>query len=200
MPNRATSLRWDDDDAAVGETGGLSRRAIVAVAVRVADAEGLGAVSIRRVAGELGARPMSLYTHIASKDDLVDLMLNEVVAEVVVPEPLPGDWRAALRAIAERSHVAFRAHPWTLEAAGRPRPMGPNAARHGDQTLRAGAGIGLPEAAARAAVMAVDAYTLGYALFERIAADRGQPGGVLSSFDDGLEIVLDGIAAQLDRQ
>jgi AcrR family transcriptional regulator len=194
MPNRATELRWDAEDDG---SGGEQRAAIVAAAVRIADAEGLEAVSIRRVAAELDVRPMSLYTHIASKDDLVDLMLNEVVAEVLLPEPLPTDWRAALRALAHQTHTAFRGHPWVLKAAGRPRPIGPNAWRHGEQTAQAGALTGLPEAEVHAAVMAVDSYTLGYALFEFTIDRRGGHDRLTADFDAGLEVVLDGIAARL---
>src|SRR3954449_4175411 len=100
---------------AVPRRSSLSREAIVAAALALADAEGLDAVSIRRVAAALGARPMSLYTHIAAKDDLVDLMADAVVGEVLVEDP-PAGWRAALGAMAERSWRTFVAHPWLLAA------------------------------------------------------------------------------------
>ena len=100
MPNRAPELDWAAPAADRGR--GLKREAIVSAAVAIADREGLAAVSIRRVAAELGIRPMSIYTHVASKDDLVDLMLDQVIAEALVPEPLPEDWREALRQLAHR--------------------------------------------------------------------------------------------------
>ena len=96
MPNRASDdLVWDEPEDAGPAT--LSRADVVAAALALADAEGLEAVSIRRVAAELGVRPMALYTHIASKDDLVALMLHEMSGELLVPEPLPDDWREALQ-------------------------------------------------------------------------------------------------------
>src|ERR671934_1217855 len=162
MPNRAPSeLVWDppaaterrgarpapdrsrDAPRPAGRGRGLTRDAIVAAAIAVADDDGLDAVSIRRVAGELGVRPMSLYTHIASKEDLLDLMVNEVVAEALVPEPLPEAWRAAVREIAVRSHDAFVAHPWTLQAFSQRPRVGPNTLRHAEQSSAAVAGLGL---------------------------------------------------------
>ena len=84
MPNRAPAeLDWNASAPAAG--GGLTRAAIVAAAVAIADRDGLPAVSIRRVAGELGIRPMSIYTHVASKDDLVNLMLDEVDGRGTAP-------------------------------------------------------------------------------------------------------------------
>ena len=120
MPNRATELVWDEKSAS--PEGGLNRAAIVRAAIAIADAEGLDAVSIRHVAAALDVRPMSLYTHVASKDDLLGLMVNEIVGDVLVPEPLPTDWREAMRAVAVQSYRGFVAHPWALEAFGR-RPM-----------------------------------------------------------------------------
>jgi AcrR family transcriptional regulator len=78
----------------------LTREAIVRAAILLADAEGLDAVSIRRVASELQARAMSLYTYIERKEDLFDLMADEVAAEVLVPGELPRDWREATVVIA----------------------------------------------------------------------------------------------------
>src|SRR5689334_10791506 len=86
-----------------------TREEIVAAAVGLADAEGLQAVSIRRVAAALRTRPMGLYSHIARKDDLVDLMLDRVLGEVLVDQ-LPADWRQALRAIAWHTRAAARRH------------------------------------------------------------------------------------------
>src|SRR3954465_14063546 len=131
MPNRAPDLVWDDPAAEPAEPG-LRGAAIVRAAIELADAEGLDAVSIRRVAAALGARPMSLYTHIAAKEDLVAPMADAVVGEVVVGDP-PAGWRAALRAMAERSWRTFVAHPWLLAASARRRPLGPNALRHAEQ-------------------------------------------------------------------
>jgi AcrR family transcriptional regulator len=165
MPNRAPSqLVWDAPAPPGARGTGLTREAIVATAIAVADADGLDAVSIRRVAGDLGVRPMSLYTHIASKEDLLDLMVNEVVAEALVPEPLPDDWRAAIREIAVRSHDAFLAHPWTLQAFSQRPRIGPNTLRHAEQSSAAVAGLGLDERTAATLLAVVDDYALGHAM------------------------------------
>jgi AcrR family transcriptional regulator len=221
VPNRADELRWDIGAQAPGAPGGLTRAAIVATALAVADAEGIAAVSIRRVAAELSARPMSLYTHIASKDDLVDLMVNEVIAEVLVPEPLPADWRAALTAIAHASFVAFQRHAWALDAFGSRSRLSPSALRHADQSARAVASLDL-DAPTRLTVLAIlDDYAIGHAVraaalermggkvpieidpvrFPEMAALA--PGGELrpleNSFELGLQIILDGIERRLLR-
>src|SRR6201994_1300076 len=69
---------------------------IVAAAIAVADAEGLAGLSMRRVAAEIGAAPMSLYRHVADKDDLVVQMMNAVFAQTRLPDPPPGGWRPRL--------------------------------------------------------------------------------------------------------
>ena len=76
----------------------LSREEIVRTAIRVADAEGAEAINMRRIARELGSGTMSLYWHVASKDELLDLMIDAIAGEAQAPEP-SGDWRADLRAM-----------------------------------------------------------------------------------------------------
>jgi AcrR family transcriptional regulator len=171
MPNRAPAeLDWNAPAPDRGR--GLTRDAVVAAAVAIADRDGLSAVSIRRVAGELAIRPMSIYTHVASKDDLVDLMVNEVVREVLLPEPLPQDWREAVSAIAHRSYDAFLAHPWTLQAVGQRPQFGPNTLRHVEQSLAAVAGLGLEPQTASIILGVVDAYTLGQAMRVALIPDE----------------------------
>lgn len=122
----------------------LSREAIVAAAVAIADAEGLDAVSIRRVAADLGARAMSLYTYIERKEDLLDLMADEVAAETLVPGDLPPDWREATLAIARLERQTTLRHPWLVDLVTRRSPLGrvgPNMLRHGEQSIAALAGL-----------------------------------------------------------
>lgn len=187
MPNRAPELDWTAPAPATERGRGLTREAIVAAAVAIADREGLAAVSIRRVAAELGIRPMSIYTHVASKDDLVDLMLDEVIADVLIPEPVPEDWREALRQIAHRSHDAFVAHPWTLEAFGQHPRFGPNTLRHVEQTLAAASRTGLDHEQAAIVLSVVDEYTLGHAMRVLLVPDedaiRAMVEGVLRAAD-----------------
>src|SRR5207245_4779395 len=100
---------------------GLSRDEIVRAAIAVADAEGPEAISMRRIAREVGAGVMSLYWYVSSKEELLDLMLDAIEAEIEVPEPT-GDWRADLGAFARRPRAALRQHRWAAESVGSRRP------------------------------------------------------------------------------
>jgi AcrR family transcriptional regulator len=96
---------------------------IVAAAIRVADAEGLTALSMRRVAAEIGAAPMSLYRHVADKDDLVVQMMNTVFAQTRLPDPPPDGWRPRLELAGHTLWAIFRAHPWLASALSLTRPQ-----------------------------------------------------------------------------
>ncbi len=164
---------WNRDGEA--RAGGLSRTAIVAAAIEIADEEGLDAVSIRRIATKLEARPMSLYTHIETKGDLIDLMVDEVMGESLLPGPVPDDWREALREIAQRTRATARAHPWVIASAFRRSLLGPKALRHIDQSLAAVATLPLPFERKRAVLLSVDTYTLGYVRWEVLRPGEPNP-------------------------
>ena len=103
---------WARDDTR--RRTSLSREAIVAAAVAIADAEGLDAVSIRRVAADLHGRAMSLYNYIECKEDLLDLMVDQVLAKRDLPgpgEPRPEDWREQIEIYSEQTRAMFRRHP-----------------------------------------------------------------------------------------
>ncbi|HKN56269.1 MAG TPA: TetR/AcrR family transcriptional regulator, partial [Amycolatopsis sp.] len=103
-------------------------------AVRIADAEGIDAVSMRRIAGELGVGVASLYRYVLKKDEIMELMIDAVMAEATFPEPI-GDWRADLRALAYLMRDAALRHPWfTALEAGRP-SHGPNSLRWMERTF-----------------------------------------------------------------
>src|SRR3954452_18572912 len=102
--------------------GGLGAAAIVAAGIAVADAEGLAALSMRRVAAELGAAPMSLYRHVRDKDELLLKMMDAAIAEVALPEP-PADWRKGLELAARALWAGFRRHPWLPAALSLTRPQ-----------------------------------------------------------------------------
>jgi AcrR family transcriptional regulator len=139
----------------------LTLEAIVAAAMKLADAEGLEAVSVRRVAAELHTRPMSLYSHMARKDDLIDLITDEVLGEMLLTEEVPGDWRAALHAIARRTRSVAERHPWIMGALTQRPRVGPNALRHMEQSLGAIASLAIDRGTAMALLRAVDSYTIG---------------------------------------
>lgn len=117
---------------------GSVRDRIVRAAIAIADTDGLGGLSMRRVAAELGVATMSLYRHVRGKDELVALMADAVAAA----EPLPGNgsghWRDALEAVATVQWTLFRRHLWLAPAVSltRPQPL-PNLMRHTEYVLRA---------------------------------------------------------------
>jgi AcrR family transcriptional regulator len=88
----------------------LSRDLIVDTALRLLDADGLDGVSMRRVADELGTGPASLYAHVANKEELLDLLLDRVLAEIDVPAPDPANWQEQLRQVGRDMHAVFTRH------------------------------------------------------------------------------------------
>ena len=134
--------RHKDRGARPPGRGGLSRDEIVRTAIAMADAEGPEAISMRRIARELRAGPMSLYWYVGSKEELLDLMLETLEAEVEAPEPT-GDWRADLRAFANQMRAVLNRHPWALEFIGSRPPTGPNDARNLERLLGILAGLDL---------------------------------------------------------
>src|ERR671915_993295 len=96
-PARSMALLWGIQKPPTrGPKPGLQVERIVEAAIRVADAEGLAALSMRRVAGELGVGTMSLYTYVPGKAELLDVMLDTVLAEQARPDEAAGGWRAGL--------------------------------------------------------------------------------------------------------
>lgn len=162
-----------------------TREEIAQTAIAIADAEGFEAVSMRRIAGELGAGTMTLYHYVRNKDELITLMSDAVMAEVVVPEDqLADDWRTALTQIATRTRDAFSAHHWIFERMGDGRP-GPSAMRHFEQSLRAVAPLGLGRNETFELISLIDDYVFGYSLREVQELEeheRGWPAGVFDFF------------------
>jgi AcrR family transcriptional regulator len=144
----------------------LSRDAIVAAALAIADAEGLDAVSIRRVAADLGVRPMSLYTYIDRKEDLLVLMMDEVNAEVLFGPDLPSAWREAITAIARRTREVLLRHPWMTDISAHNAGLGPNALRHVEESIKALRELGLGPQPTVEVISAVDKYVTGHIYFE----------------------------------
>ena len=128
-----------------GERGpkpGLTVERIVQAAIELADAEGLEATSMRRVADKLGVGAMSLYRYVPGKTELLDLMLDAVHADDSVPPD--GDWRTQLEWLARRSRDRIKRHPWMLQVVvGQRPPLGPNIIGDFDAYLEAVTGIGL---------------------------------------------------------
>lgn len=138
--------------------------------MKIADAEGLDAVSIRRIASDLGARPMSLYTYIDRKEDLLALMRDKANSEILLGTELPDGWRAALTAIARRTREVLLRHPWILRTNAGGAGLSPNALRHIEESLNALRDLGHGPRATVEILTAVDKFVLGHAVFE--IADR----------------------------
>ncbi len=160
----------------------LTREAIVDAAIALADAEGLDAVSIRRIAAELGVRAMSLYTHIDAKEDLFDLMYDVVAAEVLVPGDPPDDWREGILRIARRERDAGLRHPWMFELAGRSPRVGPNGLRHLEQSLAAVAPLSDDPEVMLTVITTVDHYMLGFTLREQ-RVQEAKRNGMQDAYD-----------------
>lgn len=112
-----------------GRRPGYSRDRITAAAITVADQDGIDAVTMRRVAAELGAGAMSLYRYVTGRDDLIDLMIDAVLGEIELPPAPSGDWRADLTLVAEGSRAVGLRHPWQIALANRRPTLGPNSLR-----------------------------------------------------------------------
>src|SRR5947208_16753906 len=110
----------------------LSRERIVHTAIRLADADGLDAVSLRKVAAALDVGPMRLYGYIATKEELLDLMLDAVYGEI---RPAGDGWREVLRSVAERTRRAVHRHEWLADLIGGRPQLGPNPSARGRATL-----------------------------------------------------------------
>lgn len=151
-------------EEATSTRGRLSADAITAAAIRVADIDGLEAVSIRRVAAELDARPMSLYTHFSSKDDLLSSMAENGIERILVQQKLPDDWRVAVALIARRMYAVFISHPWHVKLYTQKLYFGPNATRLAKQMARAVAELPLEPPEVWLIMGTVNDYVLGHSL------------------------------------
>jgi AcrR family transcriptional regulator len=174
----------------------LSRAQIVVAGIRIADAEGLVAVSIRRVAQELGVRHMRLYSHVTSKDELLELMVDEVHGEIDGAAAATGGWRARTIAIARATRAAVLGHPWVVELLGGRPHLGPHALAVMEATasaLSSAPGMDDPTRL-RAAIGVLNSFLLG--------ALRGEIGEQRTGSIDGMTETewRDSVAAYLERR
>jgi AcrR family transcriptional regulator len=225
---RALEILWEEPSAPT-RLRGLSRERIVEAAVALADADGLGALSMARLAERLGCGTMSLYRHVANKDELVTFMLS------AAPGPPPvtntADWRGALTDWAVGLWDIYHRHPWVLAAAASGPPADPGQLAWLNAGLAALGATGLSERDKLAAVMAMLHYVRGAAaldidaaqvngadypgLLRRVVNARRFPalaaaldGGAFDSVDtdhladfrSGLRQILDGVAARMAAQ
>jgi AcrR family transcriptional regulator len=123
----------------------LTREAIVDAALRVVDKDGAGGLNMRRVAEELGTGPASLYWHVPSKDELINLIVDRVVGEIEPPTPDPARWQEQFREWALRAREVFQRHPGVGGLTLGRIPVGPNMVRLAESTLALLRGAGIPD-------------------------------------------------------
>ncbi|MFH8935429.1 TetR/AcrR family transcriptional regulator C-terminal domain-containing protein [Streptomyces griseosporeus] len=146
----------------------LNRERIVRAAIELADADGLEAVSLRKVATALGVGPMRLYSYIDSKEELLDLMVDAAYAEI---RPAGDTWREVLRSLAESTRQTVHAHEWLADLLGGRPQLGPHALARGEAVVAALDGVDVDDV--MPVVGAVDAYVIG-AVRREIAGRRAE--------------------------
>jgi len=179
-----------------------TREQIADAALRIADQEGFEAVTMKRIAAELGAGTMTLYYYVRNKTDVVALMHDAILAdELVSDDDLRGDWRTAIAAIARRTRQVLMAHPWSLASLTEAQ-FGPNAMRHFEQSLAAVSGTGLAAAERFELIAAVDDYVSGNAMhaveaLRRARMAEADPAMVAAAVSDGIALLQSGDFPQL---
>ena len=169
---------------------------VVRAAVRIADAEGLAGLTMRRLAGELGVATMSLYRHVADKEELLLLMMDRVFAAGPPPDPPPEGWRARVEALARLQWSLYRRHPWLAQAVSFTRPLlAPNAMAHTEWTMRALDGLGLDGPTMFLAAVTVANYVRGTAVNLEAEAQAEQDTGLTD--DEWMRAQRDRFAAVL---
>jgi len=156
----------------------LSRDRVLHTAVAIADAGGLGSLTIRSLAGDLGVKPMSVYHHVANKEAILDGIVDLVFAEIELP-PGAGAWRAEMHARASSARTVLRRHPWAIALMESRANPGPATLRHHDAVLGSLRAGGLSVELAGHAYALIDSYVYGFAL---------QEAGLPFSSDSGAEV------------
>lgn len=160
IPDEVAALWGLREPPRRGRKAALTADEIVRAAIAVADAEGLPAVSMARVAAELGNATMALYRHVRSKDELITLMADAAIDPPDLP-PVGDDWREALRRWAHAIVAETTRHPWYPKLPITGPPIGPNNLLWFDAGLAALAPTGLPELAKVGVIQALSTYAQG---------------------------------------
>lgn len=150
---------------------GLTRERIVAAGITLADRHGLAAVSIRRIAAQLGSSPMALYHYVPSKRDLLNLILDALNAEFEWPAPKFTDWRSTLTHFARESRCSLKRHPWASALRAADPEYGPQCIRALESLLTALSEFGLDTRTATRALGVLFVFVNGF-----VAAETAQAG------------------------
>ena len=165
----------------------LSRQRALSAAVALADAEGIGSLTMRKLARELGVEAMSLYHHVANKNDILDGMVDMVFSEIDLPSDNT-DWKTAMRQRATSLRAALTRHPWAISIMESRTSPGPATLHHHDAVIGCCRTAGFSIEMAAHAFSLLDSYIYGFVLQE-----------VNLPFDDAddLKAVVDAIMPQL---
>ena len=143
----------------------LSRERVLRGAVAVADAGGVGSLTIRSLAQELGVKPMSVYHYVANKDEILDGIVDLVFREIELPSA-GGDWRSEMRRSAISARRVLRRHPWAIALLQSRINPGPATLRHHNAIIGTLRGAGFSVEMTAHAYALLDSYVYGFALSE----------------------------------
>ncbi|HSN86397.1 MAG TPA: TetR/AcrR family transcriptional regulator, partial [Thermoanaerobaculia bacterium] len=143
----------------------LSRESVLRGAVAVADAGGIGALTMRSLADALEVKPMSIYHHVANKDDVLDGIVDIVFSEIDLPA-IGGDWHAEMRRRASSAREAMRRHPWAIGLVETRTSPGPATLKHHNAVIGTLRQAGFSVEMTAHAYALIDAYVYGFALSE----------------------------------
>ena len=149
----------------VASPAGLSKQRVVVEAIRIADCEGVDGLSMRRLAGALGAGAMSLYHYVANKEELLDAMIDVVFEQIELP-PEDTDWQTAMRQRSASARQVLARHPWANGLMESRTSPGPAHLRHREAVTACLRRAGFPVLMATHANWLLDSYLYGYALQE----------------------------------
>jgi AcrR family transcriptional regulator len=138
----------------------LSRERVIDAALALADEGGVEALSMRRLADKLGVKAMSLYNHVANKDEVLDAIVDAAMAEIATPAT-DADWKAQVRSIAISAHETLLRHPWVVDLGMRQNP-GAGLMRYGDSLLGCLRNAGFSKELTYHAYHVIEGYVLGY--------------------------------------
>lgn len=201
MPSRNTG----PSRRAPGQRAGLTRDAVLEVARTTLAEDGLGKLSMRRLAQRLDVAPNALYSHVTSRDDLIDALLDDTLAEVNAPDPTRGDWRKGIETTMRRTYDVLLTHPDLVPLyVARRGARGPNAIALGDRMLTMLARGGIDGPQAQEALRTLIVHTIGFAAFAAFAVgdpltpneSNLTPKSLEHLFAKSLRWLLDGIAAE----
>jgi AcrR family transcriptional regulator len=143
----------------------LTRERVLQGALSIADAGGLGSLTIRSLARQLGVQPMSVYYYVANKDEILDALVDIVFSEIELPAP-GRDWRSEMTSRAESARVALRRHRWAIGLLESRSTPGPANLRHHDTVLATLRAAGFTTEMTAHAYALLDSYVYGFALQE----------------------------------